>query len=131
MKKQIGFTLIELMIVVAIVAILAAIALPAYKSYTDRARFSSAVAAVGAVKTEAEVCAQRDSHFGCTNLSSNTSFTVPTGVSLSLSGNASNSTSLTVTTTMTTPVSGSYTFTGVISGGLVNWSGVCSPTNLC
>ena len=48
MKRQSGFTLIELMIVVAIVAILAAIALPAYQSYTKRAKFSEVIAAVEA-----------------------------------------------------------------------------------
>ena len=41
MKKQSGFTLIELMIVVAIVAILAAIALPAYQNYTKKAKYSA------------------------------------------------------------------------------------------
>ena len=50
-KLQKGFTLIELMIVVAIVGILAAIALPAYQDYTIRARVSEAAAAAGACKT--------------------------------------------------------------------------------
>src|SRR6187551_3543621 len=52
MKKiQQGFTLIELMIVVAIVGILAAIALPAYQDYVVRSKMSEAVAALAACKT--------------------------------------------------------------------------------
>ncbi|UYB71355.1 prepilin-type N-terminal cleavage/methylation domain-containing protein [Aeromonas veronii] len=58
MKKQSGFTLIELMIVVAIVAILAAVALPAYQTYTQRAKFAEVIAAVGPAKTAIEVCVQ-------------------------------------------------------------------------
>lgn len=56
MKKQSGFTLIELMIVVAIVAILAAIALPAYQNYTKKAKFTEVIASTGALKTSVELC---------------------------------------------------------------------------
>ena len=52
MKRiQQGFTLIELMIVVAIVGILAAIALPAYQDYVIRSKMSEGVAAIAACKT--------------------------------------------------------------------------------
>ncbi|RLK57061.1 type IV pilus assembly protein PilA [Stenotrophomonas rhizophila] len=51
MKKQQGFTLIELMIVVAIIAILAAIALPAYQDYVARAQVSEAMTLSSGAKT--------------------------------------------------------------------------------
>ena len=51
MKKQQGFTLIELMIVVAIIGILAAIAIPAYQDYTIRAQISEGLSLAGGAKT--------------------------------------------------------------------------------
>ena len=50
-KTQQGFTLIELMIVIAIVGILAAIALPAYQDYTIRAKMSEPIALLAEAKT--------------------------------------------------------------------------------
>src|SRR6185312_5562179 len=53
MKRQLqqGFTLIELMIVVAIIGILAAVALPAYQDYTKRAKMSEVVLAASSCRT--------------------------------------------------------------------------------
>lgn len=52
MKKQNGFSLIELMIVIAIIGVLAAVALPAYRDYTVRAKVTELILAGGAVKLD-------------------------------------------------------------------------------
>ncbi|WP_111893747.1 pilin [Acinetobacter sp. MB5] len=56
MNAQKGFTLIELMIVVAIIGILAAIAIPAYQTYIAKSQVTRAVGEAGALKTVVEDC---------------------------------------------------------------------------
>ncbi|QSQ97212.1 pilin [Acinetobacter indicus] len=72
MNAQKGFTLIELMIVVAIIGILAAIAIPQYQNYIAKSQVSRVMSEVGAVKTAVETClndgiAEANCEYGWTN----------------------------------------------------------------
>lgn len=134
MKKQTGFTLIELMIVVAIVAILAAIALPAYQNYTNRAKFAEVISAAGGVKTQVDVCLQTKGTIAQCDTDTEV------GVSLTAAANGANVASVTIGSGTAAVVataetgalnSNTVTFTPTVSGGSVTWAQSCSKPDLC
>lgn len=58
-----GFSLIELMIVIALIGILSAIAIPSYQTYTQRARFAEVITATAAFKTAVSLALQQGAQF--------------------------------------------------------------------
>ncbi len=79
MKQQKGFTLIELMIVIAIIGILAAIAIPAYQDYTVRSKVSEGLNLAGAAKLAVSETYDTKGYFPATT---NTSYGLPRAASI-------------------------------------------------
>ncbi|EGR0669947.1 TPA: prepilin-type N-terminal cleavage/methylation domain-containing protein [Vibrio vulnificus] len=81
-KKQQGFTLIELMIVVAVIGVLAAIAIPQYQKYVAKAEVASALATLTGLKTNVEAYAVENGAFpdGTTSGQSVTDLGAPTTI---------------------------------------------------
>jgi len=145
-QAQKGFTLIELMIVVAIIGILAAVAIPAYSNYTKKAKFTEVTNATGSLKTALEVCASDYSDLKvCTAGTPGVPVDIAVGKAAgkyvstvattngATTGNGSTAI-ITATAVSTQGLNGeTYILTGTYSGNGVAWavSGTCITENIC
>lgn len=119
---QQGFTLIELMIVVAIIGILAAVALPAYQDYTTRAKVSEVVLAASSARTSLAEAYAANSTFPNTLSEAGLSTQSSKYVSgITYAGDSTKAT-ITVTAQGDTKISGrTLTLQGTPSDGIVIW----------
>lgn len=137
MNRQKGFTLIEIMIVVAIISILAAIALPAYQTYTKKARFTEVVLAAASVKSNIDICFQDKDNYTLSNCDSFSKIGVDTATARA--SNNVNSITIDANTAMITVTgepsvdSVTYTLSPTASNNSLTWSagGTCVAAGLC
>ena len=129
-----GFTLIELMIVVAIIGILAAIALPAYQSYTDKAKFTQFTNASAAAKSAVEICSHTlGTLTGCTSNTNGVPADITAAAGIAGVATKDGVISISAPTDATgTLKTATFKLTGKReASGQVTWTKACTPTTLC
>jgi len=123
-KVEAGFTLIELMIVVAIIGILAAVAIPAYSDYTAKAKAANAVSAADPFKTAVAMCAQEAGDLTNCNTTSNAAafptFTASKEVT-NITVTGSGVVTLTLANIGKDTVGKTVTFTPTLGGSAITW----------
>ncbi len=133
MKAQQGFTLIELMIVVAIIGILASVAVPAYQDYTAKAKFQDGVSAVAAVEKSIAICLQtNEMTFTSCDTEAEINQTLPTDAQMTYAG-AVTITEATAAVNFTADDGTTYINTPTDGGGVIVWTqtGNCLASGFC